>query len=287
MAMRAGFIGLGNMGRPMAERLVASGIPTIVFDRRPEACAALAARGARVAVSPAAVARDADVIGICVRDDADVMEATMGDTGVIAGAAPGAVVALHSTILPRTVHVVAAAAAARDVGVVDAPITGAAAGAEAGTLTYMVGGATELLERCRPIFATSAGRIVHTGPLGSGAVAKLCNNLIGYLGFLAAFEATLLARHAQLPFETLIEVTRSSGHMTDLMQAFAGFRRRIADDPDNTVLQERARTFADLAEKDLAVTLAFAREQGVTLPGTAVCQQLMARVYGVCDGAKR
>jgi 3-hydroxyisobutyrate dehydrogenase-like beta-hydroxyacid dehydrogenase len=102
----------------------------------------------------------------------------------------------------------------------------------------------------------------------------------------AAYEATLLAEQGGLAFDALVEVTRG-GHLTELMHGFAGFRRRIGADPGDAALQARARTFADLAEKDLAVTLAFAREQGITLPGTGLCQQLMARVYGVQDDRRR
>jgi 3-hydroxyisobutyrate dehydrogenase len=208
----------------MAERLVAGGFDTVVFDVREEPRAAMAARGARVARSCADLAGGADVIGVCVRDDADVRRVTMGPDGVIAHARTGSIIAIHSTILPTTVREVGAAAAARGVGVIDAPITGAAAGAETGTLIYMVGGPVELVDRCRPVFATSAARVVHTDELGTGAIAKLCNNLMGYLGFLAAYEATLLAEQGGLAFDALVEVTRG-GHLTELMHGFAGFRR--------------------------------------------------------------
>ncbi len=280
MAIRAGFIGLGNIGKPMAKRLVGAGVETIVYDLREDARRELAEQGARAASSAAEVAAVAEVIGVCVRDDEEVRRVTLGPEGVVAHAAAGAVVALHSTILPSTVREVGRAAEARGVGLLDAPITGGSTGAESGTLTYIVGGDPALLERCRPVFAASAKRIVHTGELGSGAAAKLCNNLIGYLGFLAAFEASSLARHAGLSFESLLEVTRSSGHMTDIMLPFLHFRRRVEEQPDDPALRARAETFAALGEKDLAVTLAFARECGITLPGTAVCRELMARVYG-------
>ncbi len=281
MAIRAGFIGLGNIGKPMAQRLVAAGFETIVYDLREDARRELAELGARAAGSAAEVAAAAEVIGVCVRDDDEVRRVTLGPEGVVARAAGGAIVALHSTILPSTVREVGRAAEARGVGLLDAPITGGSAGAESGTLTYVVGGDPALLERCRPVFAAAAKKIVHTGELGSGAAAKLCNNLIGYLGFLAAFEASSLARHAGLPFESLLEVTRSSGHLTDIMLPFLHFRRRVEEQPDDPSLQARAKTFADLAEKDLAVTLAFARECGITLPGTAACREWIARAYGV------
>ena len=287
MSLRAGFVGLGAIGRPMAARLCAGGLPTTVHDLVPEAVEALVAAGAARAGSARAVGAAADVIGVCVRDDADVRAAVLGDDGVLAGAAPGAVIAIHSTVLPRTVRAVGAAAAARGVAVVDACVTGGPQGAEQGRLTYMVGGDVADLERCRPVFATAAKTIVHTGPLGTGAAVKLCNNLMTYLGFLAAFEATLLARTSGLSRAAFEEVTRSNGNLTDQMQAFLMLHRLPAEQQRDPEFQKLMRGYTTLAEKDLAVTLEFAREHGVALPGAALCQQLMARVYGLQDPNRR
>ena len=288
MAIRAGFVGLGLMGMPMARWLVTRGFETTVFDVVPAAVEALVAAGARGARSASEVAAAADVVGVCVRDDADVRDVVLGDDrGLLAGAAPGAVIALHSTILPRTVTEVAAVAAARGVGVVDACITGGVAGAEAGTLTYIVGGDPAHLERCRPAFATSAAQIVHTGALGTGAATKLCNNLMTYLGFLAAFEATLLARRSGLSLEALEAVTGANGNLTEQMRRFLVLHRLPAEQRREAGFQQMLGAYTTLAEKDLAVTLAFAREHGVALPGTALCQQLMARVYGFEDENRR
>ncbi|MGH7790295.1 MAG: NAD(P)-dependent oxidoreductase [Candidatus Binatia bacterium] len=287
MGIRAGFIGLGNIGMPMARRLVQGGIDTTVFDVRDGAGCELEGLGARVARSTAELAGAVDAICICVRDDDEVRAVACGPDGVLAHAAAGAVVVLHSTILPATVCEIGAAATARGLGTIDAPITGGAGGAEAGTLTYMVGGDAALLERCRPLFATAAQHIIHTGPLGSGAATKLCNNLIGYLEYLATVEAWSLARHAGLSIDALLQVTRANGYVTESMAAFLRFRQAAENAPDDAALQARARNFTDLAEKDLAVTLAFARQHGVSLPGTAVCQQLMARVYGLRDEKRR
>jgi 3-hydroxyisobutyrate dehydrogenase len=143
------------------------------------------------------------------------------------------------------------------------------------------------VERCRPAFETSAAKIVHTGPLGSGAAVKLCNNLMTYLGFTAAYEATLLAKASGLSQQALHEVTRSNGNLNDQMLAFLGVHEAGAAKADDPEFQAMLRNFADLAEKDLAVPLAFARENGVTLPGTGLCQQLMARVYGLRDERRR
>lgn len=287
MVIRAGFIGLGNIGKPMAERLVRGALETTVFDVRDEPVAELVGAGARRAGSVRELASGADVIGVCVRDDDEVKAVTLGSDGVLAGAVAGTVIALHSTILPRTVHEVASAASQRGIGVVDAPITGGAIGAQQGTLIYMVGGEAEMIDRCRPVFETSAAKIIHTGRLGTGATVKLCNNLMTYLGFLAAFEATLLAKHAGLSPEALQAVTTANGNMNDSMIMLMATREAAEARPDDGSLQAMLQSFADLAEKDLALTLALAREHGLALPGTGLCQQLMARVYGVQDAKRR
>jgi 3-hydroxyisobutyrate dehydrogenase len=283
MALRAGFIGLGNIGKPMARRILDGGLPLTVFDVASSPITELAAAGARVAGSPREVAATSDVIGVCVRDDAEVRTVVLGEDGVATGAAPGSIVAIHSTILPRTVREIASALAPRRVAVVDACITGGASGAAQGKLTYMVGGDAEALRKCRPVFATSAERIVHTGPLGSGVSVKLCNNLMTYLGFLAAFEATTLARAGGLSEKVLEEVTRANGNLTDQMLAFLTLHRLPAETRDDPGFRAMVRSFANLAEKDLSVTLEFARESGIELPGAARCRELMARVYGVED----
>ncbi len=287
MALRAGFIGLGEMGAPMARWLVEKSLETAVYDLRPESVEELRKAGARPAASCRELAGQADVIGVCVRDDADVRAAVLGPDGALAGASAGAIVALHSTIRPSTVLEVARAASQRGVGVVDAPITGGAAGARNGTLCYMVGGEAELVERCRPVFETSASRIVHTGALGTGAATKLCNNLMTYLSFLSAFEATHLADCAGLSRDALFEVTRANGNLTDPMRAYLGLHAAAAERGEDESFQAMLRGYTELAEKDLAVTLEFAREQGVALPGAALCQQLMARVYGLRDEKRR
>jgi 3-hydroxyisobutyrate dehydrogenase len=284
---RVGFVGLGAIGKPMARRLVAGGLKTIVFDLVPAAVDELVAAGARGAGSLREVAAASDTIGVCVRDDADVQAVVLGADGLLAGAAAGTVIALHSTILPRTVTEVGAAAAVRGIGVVDACITGGARGAEQGTLTYIVGGDAAHLDRCRPAFATSAAKIIHTGALGTGAATKLCNNLMTYLGFLAAFEATLLARRAELSMEAFEAVTGANGNLTEQMRAFLMLHRVPAEQRQDVTFQQLLRAYTTLAEKDLAVTLAFAREHGVALPGTGLCQQLMARVFGLEDENRR
>lgn len=287
MALRAGFVGLGDIGGPMAGRLLAAGLETAVFDVRPEAIAPWVEKGAKAAASARELAARSDVVGVCVRDDADVRAVLGGEEGLLAGARPGLVVAVHSTILPGTVRALGAEAAAREVALLDACVTGGAAGAAQGALVVMAGGEEAALETARPYFDAFARQVVHAGPLGSGAAVKLCNNLMTYLGFLSAFEATLLAREAGLSTEAFEAVTRSNGNLTDQMRAFLALHRAPAETRANASFQAMLRGVTTLAEKDLAVTLAYARELGLALPGAGLCAQLMARVYGLDDPGRR
>ena len=178
-------------------------------------------------------------------------------------------VAVHSTVRPVTVRELAAVGRERGVHVIDAPITGGAPGAAARTLTYMVGGEAELLERCRPVFETSARTIVHTGPLGTGLWMKLCNNLMTYQGFQAAFEASLLAKRAGLSFDVFEKVTTSNGNLTDQMRAFLGLRGALEARADDAGLRQLVAGFSALAEKDLSIALESAGEFGLALSGTS------------------
>lgn len=287
MSLRAGFVGLGHIGAPMAERLLAAGLETTVYDLRAEATEPLAGKGAQVAPSPRALAGASDVVGVCVRDDDDVRAVLGGAEGLLAGAARGLVVAVHSTVLPGTIRALGAAADGRGVSLVDACVTGGPVGAAQGTLVVMAGGEAEALARARPYHDAFAREVVHAGPLGSGAALKLCNNLMTYLGFLSAFEATQLAGRAGLSTEAFEAVTRANGNLTDGMRAFLALHRAPAEARESESFQAMLRGVTTLAEKDLAATLAFARELGLALPGAGVCAQLMARVYGLRDPGRR
>jgi 3-hydroxyisobutyrate dehydrogenase-like beta-hydroxyacid dehydrogenase len=270
---------------PMAKRLAAAGLETSVYDVVPGRASDVA--GAHEAASPRDVAAASDVVGLCVRDDADVRTVMLADDGVLAGAKSGAVVAVHSTVQPATVIEVAAIAAERGVAVIDACVTGGAAGAAQGTLTVMVGGDAASIEKAQPFFASFAKKVVHTGELGSGCKMKLCNNLMTYLAWTAAYEAMLLARAAGLPQDKLEEVTGSNGNFTEPMRAFIALHKLPADARSSAGFQAMMRGHVEIAEKDLAATLALARECGITLPGTAAVSQMMARVYALEDPNRR
>lgn len=284
MTIRAGFLGLGDIGLPMAKRLAAA-LPTTVFDVVAERVAAC--EGAQGAASPREVAAASDVLGVCVRDDDDVRAVTSGPDGILAGASRGLVVAIHSTVQPATVEEVAALAKPHGVDVIDACITGGAAGAAQGTLTVMAGGDAAVVERARPYFECFAKKTVHTGPLGSGCKMKLCNNLMTYLAWTSIYEATMLARAAGLSQDVLEEVTGSNGNLTEPMRLFIALHKVPEAVRSGAQMQARLRGFVEIAEKDLAATLALARACGITLPGTAAVSQIMARVYALEDPARQ
>ena len=152
---------------------------------------------AKTAGSPAELAAASDLVCLCVVGDDDVREVLYGETGVLAGLASGGIVAIHSTVHPDTCREIAEKAAAQGVSVIDAPVSGGAPAVEEGKLLVMVGGDDDVVERCRPVFATYADPIVHLGPLGSGQVTKILNNLLFTANLGSAISTLELGRGAR------------------------------------------------------------------------------------------
>ncbi len=247
--MRVGFIGLGSQGGPMARRIIDAGYPVTLWARRPATLEPFAGTGAGVAGSPAELAAASDLVCICVVGDADVEEVSAGERGVFAGIGKAGVVAVHSTIHPDTCRRLAAGAAGRDARMIDAPVSGGGPAAAEGRLLVMAGGDTESVEFCRPVFAAHADRVVHLGPLGSGQVAKLLNNVLFTANLATAASTLALGRALGVDPGRLGEViSQGSGSsfalgsisggdgMLDLLAAHAG-----------TLLRKDVRLAADLA----------------------------------------
>lgn len=216
--LAVGFIGLGNQGAPIAHRILAAGWPLHVWARRPEILAEFAAKGAVVAASPGEVAARSDILGICVRTDDDVRDVLLraGD-GCFSQARPGALILLHSTLSPATVAEVGAAAAARGLRVLDAPVSGGPQGAAAGTMTVLAGGDAEDLARARPVLETFATDIPLLGPLGAGQMMKLLNNNLCYANVVTSIFALQLAESLGMDPAVAASVMRvSSGASTGL-----------------------------------------------------------------------
>ncbi len=287
MGLRAGFVGLGNLGRPIASRLAPAGFETTVFDIDPAPVRELVAGGARAAESPRELAARADVIGICVPRDEHVRSVLCGPDGLLEGAAPGSVVAIHSTVLPRTVEELAAAGAEKGVRVIDACVTGGDQRAAAGTLTYLVGGDAEAIEKARSFLEASAERIVRAGGLGDGARLKLAINVLTYIQWAAAYEAFSLARASGLDPAVFEEAGRANGQLTELQQRFLVSHKLPEEVAASDGFQKLVTGHLHTAEKDLAWALQLARESELSLPVTGLVSQLMARIYRVRDAGGR
>ena len=286
--MRAGFIGLGNIGKPMAERLlVPGGLDTTVFDLDAAPVQELVARGARAARNAREVAESSDVIGICVPEDRHVRAVLGGADGVLAGAKPGSVVMIHSTILPATAIELAKEASVHGVALLDACVTGGEDRARAGTCTYLVGGDADALEKARPFLETSSERIIHAGALGNGAKLKLCINVLTYLQWAAAFESFKLAQVIGLPTDVFEAAGKANGQLTDLMSRYLVSQKLPDEARKSDGFQKLVRNHMKIAEKDLAWALELARDAGVALPAAALASQSMARIYGVEDPKRR
>ena len=287
MTIRAGFIGLGNMGRPLASHLVPAGFETTVYDVAEAPVRALVEGGAKQAHSPREVAENASVIGICVPEDRHVQAVMTGDEGVLAGAGKGTVVAVHSTILPATVLELAELAAPHGVTVIDACVTGGDQRAAEGVVTYLVGGDAEAVDKARPFLDASSETVIHAGELGNGAKLKLCINVLTYLQFAAANEALSLAIASGLPAEVFEEAGRSNGQLTELTLRFLTTLKLPEEARSSDGYQALVRGHMYTAEKDLTWALRLAKESELTLPVSGLVSQLMARIYGVLDPHRR
>lgn len=208
-----GFIGLGNMGGPMAEHLLEAGHDMTVYDVDPEACERFTGTTATMADDPAAVAAASEVILLSLPSPETVRAAVMSDDGIIDGIEPESTLVDTTTSTPKTTNEIADLLAERGVTVLGAPVSGGTSGARQGTLTTMVGGDQATYEACTPLFSAYAEDSYHVGDSpGDGHVMKLLNNYLSFLGLLGASEAVALGERAGLDAETMVNVfNRSTG----------------------------------------------------------------------------
>jgi 3-hydroxyisobutyrate dehydrogenase-like beta-hydroxyacid dehydrogenase len=272
-----GFIGLGRMGKPMAANILKAGFGLTVYDLRSEAVRGLTELGAAAARSPQELAEQVDLISIAVVDDTQVEEVFSGEGGLINGFRRGHIVAVHSTVSPKTVRRLANLAEAKGAQVIDAPVSGGETGAREKSLTYIVGGDRALLERCREVFSTSAADIFHMGALGSAAAAKMIVQVVTCIHMLAAHEAEKLAEGIDLNFPALQEVLRTSSGQSFVMDHWLD-RFKLPQDPIET---RRRRT--EVLEKSLAPAIRTAQELGLALSGAVLAERLMAQIMGIED----
>lgn len=202
---RIGFIGLGIMGGPMAGNILKAGFPVMVWNRSREKAMPLLAVGATLGASPQAVAEQSDIIITMVTASEDVRHVVLGDQGVSHGAAPGSVVVDMSTISPRVTREIADVLAAQGIHMLDAPVSGGDVGARNATLSIMVGGDAEVVERVRPVFEAMGKKITHIGPNGAGQTCKLVNQILVVGNNMAMAEALVFATAAGVDVAKVVE----------------------------------------------------------------------------------
>jgi 3-hydroxyisobutyrate dehydrogenase len=265
MAERIGFIGLGIMGRGMATNLLKAGFTVTVWNRTQERALALEAQGAEIGRTPAHVARQSDIVITCVSDSPDVKEVILGDNGVILGAKTKSLVVDMSTISPSVTRDIATALYEKGVHMLDAPISGGSEGAANGTLSIMIGGDDQQVERAMPCFKAMGKTITHVGPLGAGQAVKLVNQILVVVTMLGVSEALLFAEASGLDLEkTLAAVT----------QGAAGSWMLSNRGPQVIERDWRPGFTIDLQQKDLRLVLEAADQLGVPVLGTGMIYQL-------------
>jgi 3-hydroxyisobutyrate dehydrogenase len=269
---RIGFVGIGNMGFPMVTNLLKAGFAVEVYDVRPDATDAARARGAQVAGSTADAAGRAEVLITMLPNSPEVEQAYLGPKGVREGARAGLVCIDMSTIDPATTRRVGERLGAAGIHLLDAPVSGAVPRAVEGTLTIMVGGEAALVESVRPILGVMGRNVIHVGPLGSGEVAKICNNLIAGVSMIAVAEAFTIGLRAGVDPKVLHEViSKSSGNCWAIEH----------NCPVPGLVPKAASTngfaagfMTDLMAKDLSLARAAARDLGVTCFTGALAHEL-------------
>lgn len=275
--IKVGFVGLGAMGAPMAERVVKAGFQTFTtFHKRREPADALAALGACVLPSLAQVARAADTIVTILPADAELKEAVFGANGLLEGFSPGKVLIDMTTATAMTLQEVASALTAVGVRVLDAPVSGGTTAAASGTLTIMAGGDPALLEECRPLLETMGSRIVHVGALGQGKVVKIINQMMAAAHLLAIGEAFALGIRCGASPATLYSVIKESSGYSKMMDLrLPGFLLAGSFQPGFKL---------DLMKKDVHLALDSARAQRVPLLLTATVGQVFSAASAAGKG---
>jgi 3-hydroxyisobutyrate dehydrogenase len=279
---KVGFIGLGNMGLPMAENLIKMGHAVSGFDVNEDAGARLSAGGGTKVQSIAEVCTDAEAVITMLPAGEHVREVYLGEGGVLAAVAPGTLLIDSSTIDVETARRVAQAAQAKGLAMVDAPVSGGVAGAQAATLTFMVGGEDDAFERARPLLEGMGKTIVHAGGAGNGQAAKICNNMILGASMIVVAEAFLLAEKLGLDAQKLFDISSKSSGQCWSMTSYCPVPGLVPTSPANR--DYKAGFTAAMMLKDLKLAQAAARATRATTPLGAGAAAVYERFVDSGDG---
>ena len=271
---RIAFIGVGNMGGPMARNLMTAQHAVTAFDPVEAALADIVEAGATRAASAAAAVKGAEAVVTMVPAGPEVRDVYLGGGEVLEAVDPGTLLIDCSTIDVATARDVAGEAAARGFEMVDAPVSGGTGGAIAGTLTFMVGGPDAAFEKAKPILEHMGARIVHCGPAGNGQAAKVCNNMMLAISMLGVCEGFTLADNLGLDRQTLFDVVANSSGQSWAVTSYCPVPGPVPASPANNGFQPGFT--ADMMVKDLRLARDAAMKSGTGTPMGALAEALMA-----------
>ena len=259
MATSVGFIGVGNMGNPMASNVLKAGFPLTVFDLHPPAMANLLGAGAKGAASARDVVERTEIVMTCLPASPDVEAAYLEPGGLVDRARPGTILIDLSSVLPSTPRKIEPRARARDVRFLEAPVSGGVSGARAATLAVMVGGDPEVLERARPALRALGPNIFHVGPVGAGNTVKAINNMMSCVNALAMMEGIAVGVKAGLDPMTIYEVVKASSGASKALERIptALIPRKFEPGFKVRLMNKDLETFNTIA-KELHVPVSFA-----------------------------
>lgn len=266
MIKKVGFIGVGMMGGPMAKNLLKAGFDVVAYDISKDALSRIVAEGAIEGKNPAQVTDSTDIIITMLPTSTHVEKAVFGENGIIESIRQGKILIDMSTIEPTASKSIAARIEEKEGQMLDAPVSGGQVGAINGTLTIMIGGKKENVDKCRHVFEAMGKNIIHIGEeVGMGETIKIVNNLINGIIMIATAEGLLLGKKAGLSLETMYDVvTKGSGNSWTLETYFP-----------RTVLKENYEPgfMLDLMYKDVGLALSLAKDVGMPLQLGAICHQ--------------
>lgn len=273
-----GFIGTGTMGKSMSLNLMKAGYPLIAYDINPKPLQELKEKGAAVGRSIKEVAAQANVIITMLPNSEDVEKVILGENGVIEGVKGDAIVIDMSTIDPSVSRRISQVLQSKNIKMLDAPVSGGPPGAEAGTLSIMVGGDEDIFHKCQDVFKAMGKNIFHCGSNGNGAIVKCINNLLTGTYAIASAEALALGVKAGVDFKTLFDVISVSTGQNVFIKT-AGAAKAFKGDFEPGFM-------ANLMYKDLGIAVTLAREQGVPVPVGALSHQMFSHIKASGLGKK-
>jgi len=269
---KIGFVGTGAMGSALLSRLKLANVTAVAFDISPAATEAARKEGAQTTTSAKAVAQASTMVDVVVRTDQEILDCTMGKDGILAGAAPGTLVLLHSTIRPTTTKRIAEAAAETRVYVIDACMSAVPSAVRQGGLTFLVGGQKALFDRAKPHLLHMAKDAVHMGPLGCGNVTKLFKNMVTASEGLIVYEALQIAKAAGIDYKAALDLMKKTRSQNILDRWETRFDLSGGD--------LRFNVGTNLYDKDLPLAAEVGKALGAAIPVTEQLAALGIRLNG-------